>query len=120
MKELSLASLRSSVVVACASIVLAACGADDSTSVSDTGTSNNASQPNAAPSALNAAIPASGPFAPSAASMPVSASMSTANAQGDAQNTQDNTAILSAQASLAADSQQIAPVMRYAPGDNSH
>jgi hypothetical protein len=33
---------------------------------------------------------------------------------------QDSAAILSAQASLAADSQQVAPVLRYAPGEDSH
>jgi hypothetical protein len=39
------------------------------------------------------------------------------NAQGEGQ---DSAAILSAQATLAADSQQVAPVLRYAPGDDSH
>jgi hypothetical protein len=35
-------------------------------------------------------------------------------------NTQTDASILDAQASLAADKQQVAPVHRYAPGDDSH
>jgi len=121
MKDLPLSSLRVSVIVALASIALAACGPDDNAS---TGASaQDTSQPAAAPSVLNASASNPSMPAPSAASSPLAGSFNAVNAQGDpqnSQNTQDNAAILSAQASLAADSQQVAPVMRYAPGDGGH
>jgi hypothetical protein len=100
--------LASAALLALAAFALSACGADDSTS---TGTSSSpgvtandaAHAEDAAPHAatLSAALPdASAPLAanPAAASDPITQNM---------------------QASLAADSQQVAPVMRYAPGDNA-
>jgi len=121
MNGLPFSTLRVGAIVALTSVALAACGADDAATVSNT--TQSASQANnGGPSVLSAAA---SPL-PSAAmgntanafNMPAGDRM---NAPGNAQdNAQDSAAILSAQASLAADNQQIAPVLRYAPGDDSH
>lgn len=92
------------VLVALATCALSGCGADDSapasTSSSQTATNNAAAQsPTTVPAAGMAS--ASAPLAadPAAASDVITQNM---------------------QASLAADSQQVAPVMHYAPGDSAN
>nr|AYC79495.1 hypothetical protein [uncultured bacterium] len=107
----------------CACIVaLTACGPDDAATVGNSPpTAPQAGR--GAPSALNASVstPLPSGIAGSTANAfntPPANSMSAArNAQDSGQ---DGAAILSAQASLAADNQQVTPVLRYAPGDDSH
>ncbi|MEM5339945.1 hypothetical protein [Paraburkholderia azotifigens] len=129
MNGLPLSSLRVGAIVALASFVLAACGPDDAATVGNT--PPDASQAsNGAPSALNASIsaPASPLQSGTAGSTANAFNTPSANGMSAARNAQDSgldhaqdgAAILSAQASLAADSQQVAPVLRYAPGDDSH
>ncbi|WP_109481374.1 hypothetical protein [Paraburkholderia sp. C35] len=117
MNGLPLSTLRAGAIVALASFALAACGADDGNTFSNTAPA--APQANShAPSAPDAVAPplpsASAGSAANAFNTPAS------NSVNDAANAQDNVAIYSAQASLAADSQQVSPVLRYAPGDQSH
>jgi hypothetical protein len=98
--------LASAALLALAVFALSACGADDSapmqtSSAPGVGANDAAHQAAPPPVTLSAALPtASAPLAanPAAASDPITQNM---------------------QASLAADSQQVAPVMRYAPGDNA-
>jgi hypothetical protein len=90
-------------LVACATISLTACGPGDAPSANDTqgAAAQNTTTPASPDTALQAArADASAPLA----SRPDAASTS---------------AVTSVQASLAADSQQVAPVLRYAPGDGS-
>jgi hypothetical protein len=94
--------LASAALLALATFALSACGADDSPSTA-TSSAPSAAVDDAAqrPATLSAALPdASAPLAanPAAASDPIMQNM---------------------QASLAADSQQVAPVMHYAPGDSA-
>ncbi|MBN3757097.1 hypothetical protein G3N95_29435 [Paraburkholderia sp. Tr-20389] len=126
MNGLPLSSLRVSTIVALASFALAACGPDDAATVGNTPPAASQSS-NGAPSALNASISPPLPTSPTgstanAFNTPSALGMSASrNARNEAQdNGQDSAAILSAQASLAADSQQVAPVLRYAPGDDTH
>ncbi|HEX7910961.1 MAG TPA: hypothetical protein VF534_23120 [Paraburkholderia sp.] len=95
--------LASVTLVALATLVLSGCGADDaapSVASSSPEVANSGAAPDAAMAPATAMFnPASMPNAnPAAASDPI------------AQNIQ---------ASLAADNRQIAPVMRYAPGDGT-
>lgn len=99
-------SLASATSVVLATIMLAACGPDSSAS------------PQAAASNASARPDEPAQTPDSAAPLP-RASTSTENA-----NTADNAAdfasnaVASVQASLAADSKQVAPIMSYAPGDD--
>ncbi|MFM0341304.1 hypothetical protein [Paraburkholderia fungorum] len=92
--------LATAIFVAVATFALSGCGADDSApaSSSPTVTNNNAMQ-NAATSPPTGGLNTSVPLAadPAAASDSITQNM---------------------QASLAADNQQVAPVMHYAPGDS--
>ncbi|WP_035987992.1 hypothetical protein [Paraburkholderia caribensis] len=120
MNGLHISSLRVSAIVALASFALAACGADDAATVSNA--TPTASQANTA--APSASLPGSPPPS-SATGNPANAfntpEASGMNASGNTRSdAQDSAAILSAQASLAADNQQVAPVLRYAPGEESH
>jgi len=120
MNGLPLSSLRVSAIVALASFALAACGADDAATVSNS--TPGASQANtAAPSASPYGLPLPSSTTGNSANAfntPAASGMNAAdNTRSDAQ---DSAAILSAQASLAADNQQVAPVLRYAPGEESH
>lgn len=96
--------------VALATISLGACGPDNSSSVAASSTSQ------ITPSSREAAaMPSPGISLPAAAS-------SDANATASANSVDSNTStdsVQSVQASLAADSQQVAPVMSYAPGDSA-
>ena len=125
MNGLPLSSLRVSAVVALASFALAACGPDDAATVGNPPpTAPQAS--NGAPSALNASVSVPASPLPSHVTGSTANAFNTqaANGMNTAQNAkddaQDGAAILSAQASLAADNQQVAPVLRYAPGDDAH
>jgi hypothetical protein len=95
--------LASAALIALATLALNGCGADDSASTatsSSPGVAENDAAPQRAPSSPAATLlDASTPLAanPAAASDPITQNM---------------------QASLAADSQQVAPVMHYAPGDS--
>ncbi|MFM0073494.1 hypothetical protein PQQ86_20275 [Paraburkholderia sediminicola] len=96
--------LASAVFVALATFALSGCGADDSGSASTSSSStteNNAVAQSATTAPAAAMLNASVPLAagPAAASDPITQNM---------------------QASLAADSQQVTPVMHYAPGDNAN
>ncbi|WNC93065.1 hypothetical protein RI103_19690 [Paraburkholderia sp. FT54] len=95
--------LVSAVLVALATLALSGCGADDSApsaASSAPAVANNDAAPNAATAPATPMLNASSTFAadPAAASDPITQNM---------------------QASLAADNQQVAPVMRYAPGDSA-
>lgn len=110
--------IRVCFVVAVATVALSACGPDDSVPANTQASSQpnsqaNTAQSNAAPREINASA------APFNASMPFATQAD--KGRGSAQDaTQDSAAILSAQASLSADNQQITPVLHYAPGDESH
>ncbi|OAJ54007.1 hypothetical protein A6V36_11175 [Paraburkholderia ginsengiterrae] len=99
-RDIGLASVA---LVALATLALSGCGADDaapSAASSSPEVANSGAAPGAAmPSATAMFNPASMPAVdPAAASDPIVQNM---------------------QASLAADNRQIAPVMRYAPGDST-
>ncbi|WP_258194199.1 hypothetical protein [Paraburkholderia sp. BL18I3N2] len=96
--------LASAALVALATLALSGCGADDSAPSAASSTpavANNDAAPNAATSPATPILNASSPLAadPTAASDPITQNM---------------------QASLAADNQQVAPVMHYAPGDSAN
>ena len=121
MNGLPLSSLRMSALVALASFALAACGPDDAATVGNTSPTEPKAS-NGGPSALDASISpqpsgATGSTANAFNALPANGMSAGRNAQGEGQ---DSAAILSAQATLAADSQQVAPVLRYAPGGDSH
>ncbi|HWT38267.1 MAG TPA: hypothetical protein VN289_18395 [Paraburkholderia sp.] len=125
MNGLPLSAVRAGAIVALASFALAACGPDDAATVgSPPPTAPQAS--NDEPSSLNAAIsePAASLHSGVTGSTVNAFNTPAANGMNAARNAQDDgpdgAAILSAQASLAADSQQVAPVLRYAPGGDSH
>ncbi|MFM0035456.1 hypothetical protein PQQ53_29150 [Paraburkholderia strydomiana] len=93
--------LAGAALLALATFALSACGADDSPSTATSSAPSAADDPAQRPATLSAALPdASAPLAanPVAASDPITQNM---------------------QASLAADNQQVAPVMHYAPGDSA-
>jgi hypothetical protein len=95
--------VASAVLVALATLALSGCGADDSAPSAASTTpaaANNDAAPNAAAAPATPILNASSTLAadPAAASDPITQNM---------------------QASLAADNQQVAPVMHYAPGDSA-
>lgn len=108
MKKLQLAA--TAVLVALTTVLLTACGPDDSTPPS-------ADQSNAA---ANTATPAATPSGhetdPALTAHAAGASAALASTP-DTRAASDS-AVQSVQASLAGDSQQITPVLRYAPGDS--
>jgi hypothetical protein len=96
--------LASAALVALATVALNGCGADDSAQPAASSTqaaANHDAAPNAASFPATPMLNASSPLAadPTAASDPITQNM---------------------QASLAADNQQVAPVMHYAPGDSAN
>jgi hypothetical protein len=96
------------VLVALATIMLSACGPDDSASASVDQSSTTAdAAPSSGPPSARETTPTVTPSAPFAAS----ATLTGAPAASEP-------AVQSVQSSLAADSQQVAPVMHYAPGDS--
>ncbi|NYH15524.1 hypothetical protein [Paraburkholderia bryophila] len=107
-------SFASVVVSSIALLALTGCGADDSAS-------------NAAPSASSKGMTAAnGDTAQRAAALPAtpilnasSTLAANANASASAAAAASDPIARNMQASLAADSQQIAPVMHYAPGDSA-
>jgi hypothetical protein len=96
------------VLVAFTTILLSACGPDDNTSAS-------VSQSSAAPSATPDSSHETNPTVTPQSAFGASATL--ANAPGAAPAS--DSAVQSVQASLAADSRQVAPVLRYAPGDGN-
>ncbi|NYH26169.1 hypothetical protein [Paraburkholderia bryophila] len=105
-------SFASVVVSSIALLALTGCGADDSAS-------------NAAPSASSKGMTAAnGDTAQRAAALPATPILNTsstlaASASASAAAAASDPIARNMQASLAADSQQIAPVMHYAPGDSA-
>ncbi|RZF31682.1 hypothetical protein EVC45_01050 [Paraburkholderia sp. UYCP14C] len=100
-----------------ATIALNGCGADDSPSASNASTTATAPNDAAQQPTTAAAVPnASAPFADNTANN--TAHSTASNATSGAAATDPITQNM--QASLAADSQQVAPVMRYAPGDSAN
>ncbi|HZZ04768.1 hypothetical protein [Paraburkholderia sp.] len=96
------ARLATTVFVALATFALSGCGADDSASVSSSpSVTNNDTAQNSAIKPVPDVLDASASLAagPAAASDAITQNM---------------------QASLAADNQQVVPVMHYAPGDNAN
>ncbi|AXF11984.1 hypothetical protein CUJ91_29735 [Paraburkholderia graminis] len=83
---------------------LSGCGADDSASANASSSSN-----------VDASLDAPSSAALSAAAIPNASSALAANPALTSDAITQNV-----QASLAADSQQVAPVMRYAPGDSAN
>ncbi|MBB5468252.1 hypothetical protein HDG32_004377 [Paraburkholderia sp. CI2] len=108
--------IASAALLALATIALNGCGADDSSSTSIATTTslapNDAAQRPAMAAAAVATPNASAPFVDNTANNTAS------NAASGAAATDAITQNM--QASLAADSQQVAPVMRYAPGDSAN
>ncbi|WP_144151669.1 hypothetical protein [Paraburkholderia sp. BCC1885] len=105
------------VLVALTTIMLCACGADDGTSASgaQSNAANNAASSYAANTAIaNAATPAGQQT--SATPVPPPAYGASAALTKDP-NAAPDPAVQNVEASLAADSQQVAPVLHYAPGD---
>ncbi|MFM0110079.1 hypothetical protein [Paraburkholderia nemoris] len=96
--------LASAAFVALATFALGGCGADDSGSASMS----------SSPTAENNAVAQSATTAPAAAMLNASAPLAADPAAASDPITQNM------QASLAADSQQVTPVMHYAPGDNAN
>jgi hypothetical protein len=94
-------------LVALATFTLSGCGADDSASPSTASTSSS-------PTAANNVAAQSATIAPAAEMLNASAPLAADPAAASDAITQNM------QASLAADSQQVAPVMHYAPGDNAN
>jgi hypothetical protein len=90
--------------VALATYALSGCGADDSASANASSSSN-----------VDASLDAPSSAALSAAAIPHASSALAANPALASDAITQNV-----QASLAADSQQVAPVMRYAPGDSAN
>ncbi|QQC67829.1 hypothetical protein I6I06_27690 [Paraburkholderia ginsengisoli] len=109
--------LASVVLLALTAFALSACGADDSpsTATSSPGVSaNDAANPSVSNAENNAASNAASRQASLSAALPdASAPLAAVAAAASDPITQNM------QASLAADSQQVTPVMRYAPGDNA-
>jgi hypothetical protein len=97
-------------LVALATFTLSGCGADDSASPSTASTSSTSSSPTAA----NNVAAQSATIAPAAEMLNASAPLAADPAAASDAITQNM------QASLAADTQQVAPVMHYAPGDNAN
>jgi hypothetical protein len=97
-------------LVALATFTLSGCGADDSASPSTASTASTSSSPTAA----NNVAAQSATIAPAAEMLNASAPLAADPAAASDAITQNM------QASLAADSQQVAPVMHYAPGDNAN
>lgn len=95
--------LGSAVFVVLATFTLSGCGADDTTSVSTS----------SSPVANNVAAE-SGTIAPAFEMLNASAPLAAVPAAAS------ETIIQNMQASLAADNQQVAPVMHYAPGDTAN
>jgi hypothetical protein len=110
--------LASVVLLALTAFALSACGADDSpsTATSSPGVSaNDAANPSVSNAENNAASNAASRQAALSAPLPdASAPLAAVAAAAASDPITQNM-----QASLAADSQQVAPVMRYAPGDNA-
>jgi hypothetical protein len=109
----AISSTLTVLLVAATTVALTACGPDD------TAAGNNAAQ--------TSSIPVSQAASPSAAPSPaISLAAGTAASSAapadpvTAADAATNGAITSVQASLAADSRQVAPVMHYAPGENSN
>ncbi|SDI16497.1 hypothetical protein SAMN05216466_11842 [Paraburkholderia phenazinium] len=99
-------------LVALTTTLLSACGPDDSTSASvDQG--NPA--PTAAPTSGHETSPTVTPQSAFGASATLTSAPDTAATAATAAS---DSAVQSVQASLAADSQQVAPVLHYAPGDS--
>ncbi|SOE99357.1 hypothetical protein SAMN05446635_7368 [Burkholderia sp. OK233] len=96
--------LASAVFVALATFALNGCGADDSTSASTS----------SSPTAANNVAAQSATTAPAAGMLNTSSPLAADPAAASDAITQNM------QASLAADNQQVAPVMHYAPGDNAN
>ncbi|MFM0730637.1 hypothetical protein PQQ52_09115 [Paraburkholderia sediminicola] len=96
------ARLATLVFVALATFALSGCGADDSASISSSPSAANSDT--AQNSAINPASDMLNASAPLAAGPAAASDAITQNVQ----------------ASLAADNQQVAPVMHYAPGDNAN
>ena len=105
-----------------AAVALTACSPDDASSASGN-TPVNAATNVVTPSTPARSDPQQTTVAATAATAPAApASWSTALDAPPSGNSSTDTpsAILSAQASLAADSKQVTPVMHFAPGDNSN
>lgn len=105
------ATVALSAVVVVAAVALSGCGADDGTSAS------SSSAPSVS-SSVTSAVPREAAMrnAPAAASAGASATLTGLPADPAA----DDPITQNMQASLAADSRQVAPVMHYAPGDGAN
>lgn len=96
-------------LAALTAIVLSACGPDDSTSAS---VDQSSAAPTTAPTSGHETNPTVTP------QLAFGASATLGSAPGAAAAAVSDSAVQSVQASLAADSRQVAPVMHYAPGDS--
>lgn len=112
----------SAVLVALSTIMLSACGPDDGTSANanQSTTAADAAAPPVTQSAIQSAAQLATqsptqPVAPGAVtSIPLGASAALSSASDDA----SDSAVQNVEASLAGDSQQVPPVMHFAPGDS--
>ncbi|WCM23497.1 hypothetical protein NDK50_21750 [Paraburkholderia bryophila] len=100
-------SFASVVVISIAVLALTGCGADDSAS-------------NAAPAASSKGMTAANGDAAQRAALPATPILNTSSTlAASAAVAASDPIAQNMQASLAADSQQVAPVMHYAPGDSA-
>jgi hypothetical protein len=100
------------VVVALTTVLLTACGPDDSTpaSVDQSNAATSTATPAATPSAHETNLAVTPPAWGASAALAGAATPGTSAAS--------DSAVQSVEASLAGDSQQVTPVLRYAPGDS--
>ena len=107
----------SAVLVALATVVLSGCGADDSASNATSSSPGSSAANSAANSAVNSIADSdTAHHAATSAATPILNASSTLAANPAAAS---DPITQNMQASLAADSRQVAPVMHYAPGDSA-
>ena len=117
----AISSTLSSALVVLATVLLAACGPDDTASNNDAQAAAPGGAPQTAQAAHASSLQAADLHGTASEMSPSAAGMALAHPASDVDSgVTSDAAVTSVQASLAADSRQIAPVMHYAPGDDSN
>jgi hypothetical protein len=117
----AISSTLSSTLVVLATVLLTACGPDDAASNDDAQGAAPGGAPQGTQSVQASSIQAENlPGTASEVSALAAATALANSASGSSSGATSDAAVTSVQASLAADSRQIAPVMHYAPGDDSN
>ncbi|TDN62958.1 hypothetical protein [Paraburkholderia sp. BL10I2N1] len=109
----AISSTLTALLVATATVALTACGPDD------TAAGNNAAQTSSIP-VSQAVSPSGAPALTNSLAASTAAPSAAPADPATAADAASGGAVTGVQASLAADSRQIAPVMHYAPGENSN